>query len=189
MNLSFTINPNITFYRGEDEYYKYSSRKLNSKLLDSMIKDIASKKFRDWYSKELNQNVSQDSGNIDNYLNFKITKIIYIGKFLFKCHAKLSINYNGKFNKISKDKVDKLIKLKNIKDYLKSSSSHYYRSADTYRGVINSNNREKSNLYGLYQGAYFLQNNKIVKKVNENKPFESCDFVIMEKDIKNISLV
>ena len=189
MNLSFSITPNITFFKGENEYDKYSSTKLNSKLLDSMIKDIESKKFRDWYSKQLNQNVSQDPENIDNYLNFKITKIVHAGKFLFKCHAKLSVSYNGKFGKISKDKVDKLIKLKNIKDYLKGSSSHYYKSADTYRGLINYNNRKKTNLYDLYQGGYFLQNNKIVNKVDENKPFESCDFVIMEKDIKKINLV
>ena len=153
-----------------------------------MIKDIESKKFRDWYSKELNQNVSQDTKNIDNYLNFKITKIVYMGEFVFKCNAKLFVNYNGKFGKISKEKIDKLINLKNIKEYLKGASSHYYRSADSFRNVINYNNREKSNLYDLYRCGYFLQNNKIVKKINEDKPFESCDFVIMEKNIKNINL-
>ena len=189
MNLIFYISPNITFFKGEDEYYKYNPKKLNGKLLDSMSKDIESKKFRDWYSYQLNNNVSQDPENIDNYLNFKITRIVYMGDFLFKCHAKLSVNYHGKFGKISKDKVDKLIKLKNIKEYLKGASSHYYRSADSYRALINYKNREKSNLYDLYQGGYFLQNNKIVRKVNENKPFESCDFVILEKNIKNISLV
>ena len=39
-----------------------------------MIKDIESKKFRDWYSSNLNETVTQDPENIDNYLNFKITK-------------------------------------------------------------------------------------------------------------------
>ena len=155
-----------------------------------MIKDIASKKFRDWYSLNLNESVSQDPENIDNYLNFNIKKIEYISKFLFKCTAKLSINYDGKYkSNLDKKNIDKLVKLKNIKEYLKESSQHFYRAADSFRGNINWNNREKSNLYSLYQGAYFLQNNKIVRKnVDTSKPFTSCDFVILEKDITNIKL-
>ena len=81
MNLLFHIKPTISYFNGDNEHNNYSVIKLNNKLLDVMIKDIASKKFRDWYSLNLNESVSQDPENIDNYLNFNIKKIEYISKF------------------------------------------------------------------------------------------------------------
>lgn len=134
MYLTFYINPIISFYKDDNDYYNYKYNKLNKKLLEYMIKDIESKKFRDWYSSNLNETVTQDPENIDNYLNFKITKIEHTKTFVFKCTAKLSINYKGKYTKKNKKDIDKLNNLKNISEYLKSSSSHFFSSRDSFRG-------------------------------------------------------
>ena len=190
MYLTFYIKPNITFYKNDNEYYNYKYIKLNKKLLEYMIKDIESTKFRDWYSSNINETVTQDSENIDNYLNFKITKIEHTNKFVFKCTVKLSINYKGKYyTKKNKKDIDKLINLKNISEYLKSSSSHLFSSRDSFRAELNYSIIDKSNLYKLFKGSYFIQNNKIVKQnIDETKPYESCNFVIKGKNIFKITI-
>jgi hypothetical protein len=196
MLLSFFINPSISFFNSDQKHvqnYKWS--KMDLKLRDAMTKDILSKKFRDWYSSNLNETVTQDPKNIDNYLNFNITKIQNVSEFKFKCLATLTIDYKGKFGPplSSKMSIDKLMAVKNMTKYLKGASQDFYSSADSFRGIINYNNfikdKKKNNLYGLYAGDYFLQDGKIKQTIIEPKPYTSCKFVIFSKDIKEVKLI
>lgn len=63
-----------------------------------------------------------------------------------------------------------------------------FSSRDSFRAELNYSIIDKSNLYKLFEGSYFIQNNKIVKQnIDETKLYESCNFVINEKNIFKIT--
>ena len=188
MYISFILRPTINYKNNKnlkdyDEDHKLTKdiNKINKKLLDQMIKDILSKSFRDWYSKTLNKNAKEDLDCIDNYLDFNITKITKKGPFEFLVKANLIMIYEGK-EKTDKDKnyIDNLLTVKNIREYLRTSSWWHYIHANTYAGEVRGHIKTKKyNKEGYYGPHYVLQNNKLVKEIDINLESETADFTIM----------
>ena len=126
----------------DDEYSDYINlNKIPANILKKLTDNILSDSYKNLLGKRFISNTidETDANNISQYYNVKINNIQHIGNINFLVNATIlkptKLPKNCSFLKKEEllddeNKINKLLNIKNIKEYITSSIVHNYTSSD-----------------------------------------------------------
>ena len=139
MDIEFKLKFKLLFSNDEDSDY-INLNNIPANILKKLIDNILSNGYKTLLGKRFISDTIDETNvnNISQYYNVKINNIEHIGEINFLVHATIlkptklpkNCSFLKKEELLDDEKKNKLLNIKNIKEYITSSIVHNYTSSD-----------------------------------------------------------